>query len=1128
MRTFITTTLVLTTCLVLRPLVPTQARAGEVLDRYAALVSRDKPVAWWRFNQVGGPFASHGDTQLLARTTQSVQAGVAGPRPAVYPLFAPTNRSVALSGSDRLVITDPGDNSPLDFTNGDAITLEAWVRLDRLTGDQHIYLVGKGRTNNPGQASENQNWALRLTGRHGTARVSFLFRNSDNRKGVSNDFHRWTADSGFRPGRTWHHVAVTYEFGAPDSLRGYVDGGVVSGTWDMGGKTTKPPVVDNDEVWIGSTLGGSPGSTLPGRIDEVAIYRTALAASRLATHFESTRPDPRLAEIPDSKLPNDTVLVELLEGVPAKRSWDFVRSRPVERWQQPAAAWIGLPRRYSDEGLIVDRPAPFLLRARTRLALPPGEYQFLLRARSAARLTIDGKLIASTKLLKTGGGGHESVPDAINSGRVDLVDLAPGHHQALVKVTLETQDDDSRLVLLESIVGGAGSRTELGELLVGYARNGQPFRLLAANGTNTLGLSDTQWDRYVVNYSRQLLTQNDTRRRKSDPLEQEYWKRRHRLARQAVPATPPPAVDGSLGPVDRWLESEAAPGTDLPLVNDHAFFRRLVLDTTGVVPTVAEIDWFGTRPVATRRNDAITRLLADPRWADHWVGYWQDVLAENPGILKPKLNNTGPFRFWIHESFRDNKPIDRFVTELVLMKGSPYGGGPAGFELATQNDAPMAAKAHVLGTAFLAIQLKCARCHDAPYHPFRQEQLFNLAAMLNRRPLKLPATSTIPGGAPGGDSLVKVTLQPGDSIDPTWPFVELAKSDPAFGEPRDHSDARERLAALVTSPTNHRFPQVMVNRIWKRYFGWGFVDSVDDWHDATPFYPGLLDHLARELVRSGYDLKHVARLIFQSNAYQRSIHPGTTTTDPASPAARPVRRRLEAEQIVDSLFVVSGKQMRTGYLTLDPEGRRGASTFLNLGIPTRAWEFVALSNERDRPALALPAAQSVVDVLLAFGWRESRPHPTTLRDGTTTVLQPLALANGSAANRTVVLSDDHVLTDMLLDDLSLPDIANQLYLHVLSRPASAKERAEIVELLASGFSKRRVQQAKHKRPSSRRLTRVSWSNHLHPQATRIKLELEQLVRAGDPPTQRLTSDWRERAEDVIWALVNSPEFVFAP
>ena len=128
----------------------------------------------------------------------------------------------------------------------------------------------------------------------------------------------------------------------------------------------------------------------------------------------------------------------------------------------------------------------------------------------------------------------------------------------------------------------------------------------------------------------------------------------------------------------------------------------------------------------------------------------------------------------------------------------------------------------------------------------------------------------------------------------------------------------------------------------------------------------------------------------------------------------------------------------------------------------------------------------------------------------------------------MVLSDDHILTDLFLSDVSLPEMANRLYLHILSRPASPEESDEIIALLLPGFSKRRVPGAKRSRPTSRRLTRVSWSNHLHPEATRIKLELERRVRAGDPPTNRLSSDWRERAEDAIWALVNSPEFVFAP
>ena len=311
------------------------------------------------------------------------------------------------------------------------------------------------------------------------------------------------------------------------------------------------------------------------------------------------------------------------------------------------------------------------------------------------------------------------------------------------------------------------------------------------------------------------------------------------------------------------------------------------------------------------------------------------------------------------------------------------------------------------------------------------------------------------------------------------------------------------------------------------FFAWREAQQKH-WHEATPAYPRLLDFLARELIRSGYDLKHVADLIFQSRAYQRPVLPHHAASAETPPAAAPLRRRLAAEQIVDSLFVVSGKPMRTEYLTLDPEGRRGANTFLNLGIPRRSWEFAALSNERDRPALALPAARSVVDVLMAFGWRESRAHPTTLRDGTMTVLQPLALANSTASQRTVTLSDDHVLTDLLMSELSLPDIINRVHLSILSRPPTPQEQAELLELLAPGFSKRRIAGARRQPPPSRRLTRVSWSNHLHPEATRLKLALEQRVRDGDPPTRRLDGKWRERAEDVIWALVNSPEFVFAP
>ncbi len=164
------------------------------------------------------------------------------------------------------------------------------------------------------------------------------------------------------------------------------------------------------------------------------------------------------------------------------------------------------------------------------------------------------------------------------------------------------------------------------------------------------------------------------------------------------------------------------------------------------MPTVDEIEAFRSLDddLNRRRRLLIDQVLADHRWADHWTAYWMDVLAENPNVLKPSLNNTGPFRWYLYDMMRDNVAIDRWVTSLLRMEGSVLSGGPAGFGMATQNDVPMAAKAHIVASAFLGANMKCARCHDAPYHDWTQKQLFSLAAMLARQPIKIPATSSVP------------------------------------------------------------------------------------------------------------------------------------------------------------------------------------------------------------------------------------------------------------------------------------------------------------------------------------------------------------------------------------------------
>jgi hypothetical protein len=88
-----------------------------------------------------------------------------------------------------------------------------------------------------------------------------------------------------------------------------------------------------------------------------------------------------------------------------------------------------------------------------------------------------------------------------------------------------------------------------------------------------------------------------------------------------------------------WPEIKADHLTLTQPADDLTFLRRVTLDTIGVVPSLEEIAAFQKNP---DRAAVIDKLLADPRWADHWMGYWQDVLAENPNILNPTLNNTGP------------------------------------------------------------------------------------------------------------------------------------------------------------------------------------------------------------------------------------------------------------------------------------------------------------------------------------------------------------------------------------------------------------------------------------------------------------------------------------------------------
>ncbi|QDT33252.1 hypothetical protein Mal48_25050 [Thalassoglobus polymorphus] len=1117
--------------------------AGPVIhsqgqDRYSQIVKADKPVAWWKFEAPqDGAFLDQSGSGLHARIQGVVAAKQAGPRPSDYPDFSPKNQAIRIDrGKNYLVVQDPGADSVLDFKAGDGITLEAWVKIDDPLSGSYPYIIGKGRTNNPGTHRNNQSYSLRLATAGGKTALSFFFVDPTGlTKHIHEAGHRWTSNASVPADGYWHHVAVTYTFGQEKSLRGYIDGKAVPGKWDLAGDTTAGPIVDDDELWIGSSVGG--GATLGASLDEVAIYRTALSPEAIKKHAKvDIKVDHFAFEEIDGDLPSDHVQVDILETVSAGRSWKFLNKEMSPLYQTDLFALDRLPQKYNNKGLIIDRPAPSLIRLSSTVEFDAGEYEFRIRSLDASRLYIDGKLIAETEFMNPRADAHQEYYRLTQYGD-EILSLAAGQLEDHQKVVLTAGKHN---VVVYRLVGNKGKGNYLGEFNVGYAKTGEQLKFLAPE--RDLDYTDEGWLTFKNEERQRLIDWNQRERLAISQAEQKYWQQRHAWAKtQAGPEIDVPEIQDApslKSNLDKFIFASLQKEELKPTgqISDSEFLRRVSLDTIGTIPSPKLIQEFFELPKETRRAEIIEKLLNDQGWADHWVGYWQDVLAENPGLTKPELNNSGPFRWYLYESFLDNKPFDRFVTELSLMEGSKYSGGPAGFSVASQNDVPMAAKAHILGTAFLAVEMKCARCHDAPYHDVKQEDLFSIAALLKRDAQKVPGSSTIPLSTEEVASLsVKVTLQPGSSVKPKWPFAQFVSATdadhPVLAEEfvRNANDSRHQLAAMLTSPHNKRFSQVIVNRVWAKLIGRGIVQPVDDWEEAEISHPELLDYLSREFILSGYDLKALTRTILLSDIYQRAPVPGLLADNIGAEKFRgPIRRKMTGEQLADSLYAATGKSFGSEKLTMDADGKRPDSIFVHLGTPERAWQLITVSNERDRPSMSIPVAQSIIDLMSAYGWRQQRQEPLTHREDPLTALQPMALANGTSSLKAIDFSDDSALTHEALQDQPVEVFVEHLFERLLTRTPTSNEREMFSGQLRKGYETRIVAGPEAVPPKRMFRSGITWINHFHPDADREAMDRSREILEGDPKSVRLDPDWRQRAEDVVWVLVNSPEFVFVP
>ncbi len=358
-------------------------------------------------------------------------------------------------------------------------------------------------------------------------------------------------------------------------------------------------------------------------------------------------------------------------------------------------------------------------------------------------------------------------------------------------------------------------------------------------------------------------------------------------------------------------------GLQPALCSDAVFVRRAFLDLTGTLPSAEEARAFILSLDKNKRVGLVDRLLDHPAHADYWAMKWSDILkvkAEFPVKVWP--NAAQAYHRWIWESVARNKPYDRFARELLTSSGSNFRVGAVNFYRAIQDKTPEGLAAAV-GLALMGTRVQLwpqdrragmgaffSQIGYKPTSEWKEEVVF----WDPLRSVKVPGST-----APGEDAVAKAVAatnripqalaQPLGGNGP----LEAVFPDGARTTIPPDRDPREAFADWLIRPENPWFARAVVNRTWAWVMGRGIVHEPDDIRDDNPAgLPELLSFLEKELVSSGYDLKHLRRLIFTSTVYQFSSVPRSAKPEAKANFAGYPLRRVEAEVLNDALNRITG------------------------------------------------------------------------------------------------------------------------------------------------------------------------------------------------------------------------------
>ena len=255
------------------------------------------------------------------------------------------------------------------------------------------------------------------------------------------------------------------------------------------------------------------------------------------------------------------------------------------------------------------------------------------------------------------------------------------------------------------------------------------------------------------------------------------------------------------------------------------------------------------------------------------------------------------------------------------------------------------------------------------------------------------------------------------------------------------------LAKWLVSPSHPLTARVTVNRYWQMYFGTGIVRTSEDFgsQGEAPSHPQLLDWLATEFIRTGWDIKAMQKLIVTSAAYRQSskITPELNEKDPANRLlARGPRFRLPAELIRDNALAVSGLLGKDiGGPSVYPYQPPGLWEDMAFGDNFSAQTYVpSTGKDLYRRGLYTFWKRTVPPAALATFDAPDREKCITRRARTNTPLQALALMND-----TTYVEASRALAEMMIKEAG--DDAAKRVEYAFRRATARHPSSEEVEVL---------------------------------------------------------------------------------